>query len=223
MSRWSITGSSTGSWLHMEKVSTSWPTPTPVGRVKRSTQRPRRYAIRGPTSTTSTSPKWPKYGVAALSWLPGSSISQRTPWPAPRSSMSSQAGCPIPGRVAGQCWRPSTRGTRARARWRPLRSVRLTWRSGLRGQASFRHALRVRGTSREEGLGHAGPKCAEGAFFCRLLGRGVPSAAPPSAGWHRRDLPRKLRCDRPKRVHRRGRPGLPTAWYQETTLRRRTR
>ena len=30
LSRWSITGSSTGSWLSMEKASTSWPTPTPV-------------------------------------------------------------------------------------------------------------------------------------------------------------------------------------------------
>ena len=48
---------------------------------RRSTRRPPRYAIPGPTSTTSTWPRWPRCGGGARSSGRGSSTSPPTRWP----------------------------------------------------------------------------------------------------------------------------------------------
>jgi len=64
-SRWSTTGSSTGSWPRTPRGSASCARPTSGRRRTRSTPRPHRFAIPSTTSTTSTSPTSPRCGGAA--------------------------------------------------------------------------------------------------------------------------------------------------------------
>ena len=67
-----------------------------------------------PTSTTSTSARWPSCGVGVRSSDPGWWTSPPTPWPARRVWRSSRAGCRTQERADGPCSRRSTRGSRLR-------------------------------------------------------------------------------------------------------------
>src|SRR6059036_2865951 len=72
-SRWSTTGSSTGSWRPTPRGWASCAPPTSAGRATRSMPRQPRCAIPSTTSTTSICPTSPRCGDAAASSPPGSS------------------------------------------------------------------------------------------------------------------------------------------------------